>query len=507
MSRSRLTGWSQRAFESLLLAVPLATGCAVGPNYVPPEVEVPDAWAHAVETEMASPDSTLERWWTAFDDTMLTSLIDRSALNNKNLQVAVSRISEARALRRVQKADFFPQIQGQGSFSRQQQSANGPLGQLLGGGEEPPPGNLWNVGFDASWELDVFGRVRRGVEAAGAEVGATIEDYRDVRVTLYAEVARNYVELRALQARLRFARANIDAQTESLELSRSRFDAGLTSALDVAQAESNLAGTRSRIPALETALQSTLHRLAVLLGLEPGALLPELGDDEPIPMADADVLIGIPADLLRRRPDVRRAERQLAAQTARIGIATAELYPQFRLPGSIGFEATESGDLFDGGSLFWSFLPSFRWNLFNAGKVRGRIEAERERTQQALLIYEQAILLALEEVENALVAHRQEQRRREDLRDAVEASQRAVDLVQTQYVSGLTNFQNLLDSQRTLFQRQDELAESEGRVVQNLIALNKALGGGWSLNDPDPTRSETEMAASRDANQESSTDR
>jgi NodT family efflux transporter outer membrane factor (OMF) lipoprotein len=483
------------------------SGCAVGPNYVPPQEKTPDQWATAIEAEMASPDSTLERWWTAFDDTTLTSLVDRAGVNNKDLQVAISRISEARALRGVQKADFFPQVQGQGSFTRQQQSANGALGPILGGGEDPPPGNLWNVGFDASWELDVFGRVRRSVEAATAEVEATIEDYRDVRVSLYAEVALNYVELRALQARLSFARANVAAQTESLELSRSRFDAGLTSALDVAQAESNLAGTRSRIPALETALASTFHRLAVLLGQEPGALQSELEDERPIPLAVKDVTMGIPAELLRRRPDIRRAERQLAAQTARIGIATAELYPQFRLPGSIGFEATETGDLFDSGSLFWSFLPSFRWNLFTAGKVRNRIEAEKERTEQALLSYEQTILLALEEVENSLVAYRQEQRRRQELQDAVEASQRAVDLVQTQYVSGLTNFQNLLDSQRTLFQRQDELAESEGRVVQNLIGLNKALGGGWSLDEPDPTRTQAEMATTANSAEDSSTDR
>jgi multidrug efflux system outer membrane protein len=470
-----------------LIAIPLA-GCAVGPNYEEPDPSfaIPDRWEQAVIDEMEGDESALETWWTRLNDTTLTSLIRRAELANLDLRAAVARVREARALRGVAKGGFFPDINLYGAYSRTQLSDNG--FQLLPGGDpggaviETDPFNNWTLGLDFSWEIDVFGRIRRTVEAADATLQASIEDYRDVLVTLYAEVASAYVDLRTFQKRISFAEANAQAQRSSLQLTRDRYRAGLTSALDVRQAESNLAQTEARIPLLEVGRQTSLNRLAVLLGVAPGALDDELGTPAPIPVPDEAVLVGIPVDLLRRRPDIRAAERSLAAQTALVGVATAELYPSFSLFGLIEFNSTETDNLFEDGSLGWNIMPSFRWPLFTGGKLRNRVRVEQARTDQALVAYELSILLALEEVNNSIIAYGRERERRDRLNEAAVASQQAVSLVETQYTSGLTNFQNFLDTQRSLFNQQDELASSQGQVVLNLIALNKALGGGW---DPD----------------------
>ena len=314
-------------------------------------------------------------------------------------------------------------------------------------------------------------------------------------VLLYAEVASSYVDVRASQTRLAFARSNADAQQASLQLTRDRYEAGLSSALDVAQAESNLATTEAQIPALEQSLEFSLNRLAVLLGEEPGAVHELLAGAIPIPDPPARVTTSVPADVLRRRPDLRRAERALASQTALIGVATADMYPRFSLAGTVGLQSTELSDLLEGDSLTWNVGLPVRWNLFAGGALRSAVEAEQARTVQALVAYEQTLLRALEEVENALAAYRLERIRRERLAEGVDASQRAVELVRTQYLSGLTNFQNLLDSQRSLFRQQDELAASEGQVVQSLIALNKAMGGGWPLGRADEQAREILAAA------------
>jgi NodT family efflux transporter outer membrane factor (OMF) lipoprotein len=387
-----------------------------------------------------------------------------------------------------------------GAYNYQKLSENGLTGAAAG---EPPEGgedvgnpfvadpiDSWIFGLDLSWEIDLFGRIRRTVEASDAQLQASVEDYRDVLVTLYAEVGSAYVDARTFQTRLDFATRNVEAQRYSLELTRDRFSAGLTSALDVAQAEQNLAQTESTIPSLTIGLEASLNRLAVLLGEAPGELHDELEAYAGLPQPDDKVAYGIPADLLRRRPDIRQAERLLASQTARIGIATADLYPTLSLGGSVGLEALDFEDLGDGSSLFWSIVPQISWPIFTGGKIRNQIRAEEARADQALAAYEQTVLLALEEVQNSLVAYGQEKLRRDRLLEAVQASQRAVDLVETQYVSGLTNFQNFLDAQRSLFRQQDELAESAGEVVNNLITLNKALGGGWS-----PSRAEVTAAA------------
>jgi NodT family efflux transporter outer membrane factor (OMF) lipoprotein len=339
--------------------------------------------------------------------------------------------------------------------------------------------DFYSVGFDAAWEIDIFGGVRRSVEAARADLGASEADLNDVLVTLLAEVALNYIDVRTFQTRLSVAESNLQMQEETYELALARYEAGLTSQLDVEEARSNLENTRAQIPSLRTALEQTKNRLAVLLGESPGAVDDMLSARAPIPVAPLDIAVGVPAETLRRRPDVRRAERRVAAQTARIGVATAELYPKFQLPGSIGLEAFSLDELFRAGSYSYRWGPSFSWSIFTAGAIRQNIEAQSAVAEQVILQYENAILLALEEVENTLVAYAEEQVRRQALIEASEAARRAAILAETQYASGIVDFQVVLDAQRSLLSAQDQLAVSEGEIVSNLIQLYKALGGGW----------------------------
>jgi NodT family efflux transporter outer membrane factor (OMF) lipoprotein len=489
-----------------ILCLALAfSACKVGPDYVEPEVGLNDDWYAAVETEMDEAEPDIEKWWETLGDTTLTSLIKEAELANLDLRFAVARVAEVRALRGIAKGDLYPDLVLDGAYSYTKMSENSPLGQIIAGSESGvEPFSQWETQASSFWEIDLFGRIRRSVEAATAAFEASIEDYRDVLVSLYAEVALNYVEVRSLQRRLNFARQNVAAQRESLELTRDRFESGLTSALDVAQAEQNLAQTESTIPTLESRLNAAFNRLSVLLAQQPGAMHTRLmPGDGVIPTEPSDIMAGVPADVLRRRPDVRSAERQLAAQTARIGVATADLYPTFSIGGFIQTVAGTFSGQFEEESLGWGIVPGFRWDLFQGGKIRNNIRAEEARTEQALYTYQQSILVALEEVEDAMVSYDRERVRRARLQEAADASQRAVDLVRTQYISGLTNFQNLLDTQRSLFRQQDELAESEGQVLQNLILLNRSLGGGWSLEEVAPDQ----MSSSPDGtNSESGTD-
>ena len=451
------------------------SGCMVGPNYERPVVEVPDVWQEAATAKVTDGEAPLQTWWTVFDDPKLTDLIDRAQASNLDLQQAIWRIQESRALRGVAKGGLLPGVQGTGDASREDPSENQVIIE-----EFADPQNNFSLGVDATWELDVFGRVRRTIEVADARLGASVEDYRDVLVTLLADVAFNYLELRTLQLRLNYAAANVLAQRETLQITVDRFDAGLVSQLDITQAESNLASTEARIPPLRAGQTAALNRLAVLLGASPGVLDGELNAPDDIPVPPDEVTIGLPAELLRQRPDVRRAERQLAAATAQIGVETANLYPRFSLFGFLGIGATDIGDLFSTSSGTWGIGLPIRWNIWQGGRIRSSIKATEARTEQALLFYEQSVLLALEEVENTMVAYEQERLRRDKLVEATDASERSVELVRTQYMAGLTNFQNVLDTQRSLFNQQDQLAASEGELVQNLVALYKSVGGGWN---------------------------
>ena len=462
----------------------LVGGCAVGPDYVQPEIETPDAWHQALSAGLREGEGDLRTWWTALDDPMLNSLMERAHAGNLNLQQAVANLEEAAALRGVARGEFFPAIAGTGDAARDRVS------QDTAGQVAPPrtrSDNFFSLGLDSSWEIDVWGRIRRSVESASASLQASLEDYRDTLVILYSNVGINYVEIRTLQERIRYATENIAIQRSTLGLTEDRNRAGLVGDLDVRQAEENLASTEAFLPVLEQSLARAIHRLGVLLGQLPGTLYAELSPVGPIPDPPQDILIEVPADLLRQRPDLRSAERALAAQTAQIGVATADLYPRFALLGTFAFEGIRGGDFLSWSNRAFTYGPSMRWNLFEGGRIRANIDAEEARSEEALYFYEQTVLSAYEEVENAMVAYVQEIERRDALERSATAAAQAVELVDTLYRTGLTDFQNVLDTQRSLFTRQDELAESEGLVVQNLVRIYRALGGGWDPNAPPPS--------------------
>lgn len=471
--------WQGSSVRSALLAtLAFATlfvaGCAVGPNYVSPELSAPDQWnaemADGLKPTSPAPE-TLAAWWSTLNDPVLNSLIDRAIEGNLDVRRAVSRIRQARASLGVSKAGLFPALDASGSRTYSRSSGD------TGGGRQS---DFYSVGFDASWELDIFGGVRRSVEAATADLEATEADLRDVLVTLLSEVALNYIDVRTFQTRLSVANANLKMQEETYTLVSARREAGLTSQLDVDQARYNLENTRAQIPSLQTGLDQSKNRLAVLLGKNPGAVDDVLAKQEAIPVTPVEVAVGVPAETLRQRPDVRSAERQLAAQTARVGVATADLYPKFQLLGSIGLESLSLDNLFLGNSRTYRYGPSFSWAIFTAGRIRQNIEVQNALAEQALIQYQSTILTALEEVENALVAYADEQVRRQSLVEAAQAAQRAADLAETQYASGLVDFQTVLDAQRSLLSFQEQLSVSEGEVVSNLVRLYKALGGGWT---------------------------
>ncbi len=479
---------STRAPLLALIIVGLALpACTVGPDYEVPQTEVPDIWKYKVMAEMDDDQSPLEGWWLNLNDPKIPLLVGEALEANYDLSIAAQRVEESRALLGVATGHYYPAIGGNASYQKAELSENG-IQQL-------PPGvdnkfGVYDLGVGLAWEIDVFGRLRRRAESARASMEASVEDYRDVLVILVADVAANYVGVRTLQLRVEYAESNVEAQKDTLQLTQDRFDAGLTSLRDVTQAESNLATTQATIPALEAELEAAINRLAVLLGKAPGEVDYLLADPAKIPDPDEAITMGIPADIVRRRPDIRAAERQLASQTALIGVATADLYPTFTLSGLIGLQSISSGNLFDSSSTTWSILPGIQWPWFTGGRVQNQIRAEKARTQQAADFYQQTVLLALEEVETTLVAWQREKIRRDRLMEAVDATERTVALVNTQYLSGLTDFQSYLDAQRSLLEQQDDLARSEGLVVQSLIVLNRALGGGWELPDPEATPKE-----------------
>lgn len=465
----------------VVLLVAFLTGCMVGPNYHPPKTKVPTNYGGSTSTGTdAGTAEVFQKWWTTLQDPMLNSLVDRAVRANPDLRIAQARVREARAQRGVVNADLYPQVNASGSYQRRRISENAFATQ--GTGNSPNvDGNLFQASFDASWEIDVFGGVRRGIEAANADLAAEIENRRDVLVTLLAEVARNYVELRSSQRQAAIARANLQAQQETLELTRVRFTAGLVSDLDVARAEAQVQTTASQIPALETLSRQSIHLLSVLVGQEPTALVPELTSETPIPPSPPVVPVGLPSELLRRRPDVRRAERQIAGATARIGVATADLYPKFSITGLIGLQSSKVGNLGDSGSTFWSIIPGVSLPIFNFGKIRSNIAVQNAREEQALVTYEQTVLTGLREVEDALVAFSKDQTRRQTLAEAVAANRRAVDLANQLYRQGLTDFLSVLQAQRDLFVSEDALVQIDRNVSSDSVALYKALGGGWEI--------------------------
>jgi multidrug efflux system outer membrane protein len=471
----RASGWVAGIVGAVWIT--MLVGCAaVGPDYKEPQMEVPANWSEMAPegaiTE-AIPEE-LTRWWTLFEDPLLESLIERAVNHNKDLRIAQARIREARARRGVVAADFLPAVGTSGNYARSRTSENIGVGP-------PLEQDFFEAGFDSNWEIDIFGGVRRSVEAADADIAASVESLRNVLVSLVSEVARNYLELRGNQLRTLIAKENIKAQKHTLEMAQARFKVGLSSQLDIEQARAQLTATEAQIPGLETLMKQSIHRIGVLLGQPPGALSNELMVERPIATALPQVPLGLPSDLLRRRPDIRQAERELASATARIGVATADLFPRFFLTGALGLQSTELSSFLSAGSGFWSIGPTVTWPLFAGGRIRSNIEVQNARQEQALIFYEQVVLTSMEEVENALVAYVKEQATRRATAESVAANQRAVEISQALYKKGLTDFLNVLVNQRFLYQAQDALAVSEQKVSTNLVALFKALGGGWDV--------------------------
>ena len=465
------------ACVAALLAVALGGCAAVGPDYSEPQLAVPAGWSAGTGTD-AMDAVLLARWWHGFGDPVLDRLVADALAANLDLAQARARLREARARRGVAGAALAPSVDASLSGSRSRSSGQSGSGSTR---------ELYSAGFDASWELDVFGGVRRSVEAAQADLEASVESLSDTRVSLAAEVALNYIDLRTAEQRLAIAEESIASRGENHQIIRWRQQAGLVSELDLAQATTDLESTRAVLPPLRTAVTEAKNRLAVLLGRNPGELESLVHADRPIPLAAGEIVAAIPADTLRQRPDVRVAERRLAAQTARLGEAEAARYPSFRLSGSLGLEALELDALADRGANTRSLFGGITAPVFNAGRIAANIEIQDALVEQARLAYRAAVLAALEEVENALTAVANTDARRAKLAEAAAAARTTLAIAEYRYASGLADFLSVLDAQRTQLSLDEQLAGSTGELARAQVRLYKALGGGWST-EPLPAK-------------------
>ena len=446
-------------------------GCAtVGPDYVAPSMDVPANWRERSPQGSDTDLPRLAEWWRQLNDPVLDQLVARALESGPDVREAVARLREARAQRAVVGADRFPRAGLDAAYQRRGESEHTATGAFVG------DSSSYVAGFDTMWEIDLWGRVRRLVEAADADFAATIEDARDVALLLAAETASTYVDLRSFQRRVAIAHTNVDLQDQTLEITRARFDAGLVGERDVAQASTNVEVTRSRVPALEAGWRAAENRLAVLLGVAPGQLADDLDFVRPIPIPPRRAAVGLPADLVRNRPDVRRAERVLAAEHARIGVATGDLYPRLALSGTLGLAADHASDLFRQSSNVFGIGPSVRWSLFEGGRLRARVAAQGARAEQAFIRWERTVLAALEETETTMTRLVREQARRESLARAANQARRAVELAQFEYNEGLSDFQAVLDSQRALALLEDDLTLASAAIAKHFIAVQKALG-------------------------------
>jgi len=466
------------------IAAIMATGCTtLGPDFSKPQVAHPDGWAESQDQAISSAPLVHNQWWEVFDDPVLDTLIDTAYMQNLPLQIAGLRILEARAELGIATGQWYPQVQqASGSATAVQLSENSPnYNPLLEDSFMD-----YQAGFDAAWELDFWGRFRRGIEAADANLAASVADYDNALVSLTAEVARVYVTIRTLEERLAIALNNIELQRESLRIATVRYDNGATTELDVQQALTNLSETQATVPTLKRALRQGKNALSTLLGMLPSDLKDLLGPPGTIPAAPENVAAGVPAELLRRRPDVRSAELQAALQSALIGIAETDLYPSFTLTGSIGYQSSDTGgssagDLFDSDSFRFAAGPGFRWNIFNYGRLKNNVRVQDARYQQAIVNYQNTVLGAYQEVEDAMVGFVESQQETAYRSKAAGAASRSTEIARIQYREGAVDFQRVIDSERSLVSQQDRWAENRGQVALNLIAMYKALGGGWEV--------------------------
>lgn len=454
-----------------------ANGFKVGPNYCRPAAPVADQWLDDADQSVVSEPTDYSYWWAVFEDPVLDQLVDSAYRENLTLKIAGQRIIEARAQRGIATGYLFPQQQQMfGAYSRNEMSDNAfPFGEF------PMRRHFddWITGFDAAWELDIWGRIRRGIESADANIDAQVENYDDILVMIQAEVASAYLQLRTTEERLALARKNVQLQEHTLRIIQHRFEQGVVSELDLRQAKSALAATRSLIPAIEEGHRKAETGLCILLGLPPQHLQVLEEGPKTIPAVPPEIVVGIPAELLQRRPDIRRAEREAAAQCAQIGIATAELYPHIAISGNIAFNAEQFKDLYAWESIAGSIGPGFQWNILNYGRIRNNIYIQDARFCQLVLKYQSTVLAANKEVEDGIIAFLKEKVRVQYLTEGVQETEKANQLAMLQYEQGFADYQRVLDTQRALVLQQDNLADSQGKVALNLIAVYKALGGGW----------------------------
>ncbi len=462
-------------------------GFKVGPNYGRPAAPVADAWIDAYDQRVRSELPAYPAWWEVFNDPRLNELAQSTYEQNLSLRAAGMRVLEARALRGIAVGGLFPQSQDAFGYYRRDQlsTTTAGIGRLIGQNPNFPIyriQNTWSTGLEAGWELDVWGRFRRSIEAADADLDASIEDYDAVLVALLAEAASAYVDLRTAQQQLAYARDNVETQKGSLTIAETKFEQGAANELDAKQALANLKNTEQLVPAFEARIRDANLRLCVLLGIAPRDLTPELGDG-PIPVAPPDAAVGVPADLLRRRPDVRAAERRVAAQSARIGVATADLFPHFSITGAIRVDSERFEKLFSQASTAGFIAPGFNWDVLNYGRLINNVRLQDARFQELAYEYQQTVLQANAEVETAINNFLNAQERLKAAEEAVAASQRSVEIVELQYREGVADFNRVYNLQRLLVQDQDRFAANKGDVALYLIAAYKAIGGGWEIRN------------------------
>ncbi len=500
-----------------LLMLPLLAGCTLGPDFQQPSPWSPASWfgrrqppAMVVSTPTASvpvAEPINPRWWESFNDPELSHLVTRAAESNLDVKAATARLAQSRAQLRVAGADLYPQANGNASYTREQQSSKGVI-SLLGGssgqtsqsnglggrqGGVPassatsvPAFDLWQYGFDASWELDLWGRVHRSIESANATLEASLNARRDTMLSTLAEVARDYMQLRGAQETLRITHENLDSAQQSVGLTQERARAGLSTELDVANAQSQADSIAAGIPQLEQQQAQLINAIGLLVGEYPGALEAELVPPTGVPEVPALVPVGLPSELARRRPDIRQMEAQLHAATASIGAAKADFFPKITLSGSAGFQALQFKDLGNWGAGTYSFGPSISIPIFEGGRLLGTLALREAQQQEAAMIYQRTVLAAFRDVDDAITAYRAEQRRHNRLAASADSARRALDLANIRYKQGLSDYLEVLTAQRTLLGVQQQLANSTATIGGNLVALYKALGGGWEMADREP---------------------
>jgi NodT family efflux transporter outer membrane factor (OMF) lipoprotein len=493
-------------------AVMLLAGCTVGPNFVKPDAAVPKTWctsaceASASEPSHVTSQPVTSAWWTSFDDPELVKLEDAVAGSNLDLKVASLRLAESRATRTITAADQYPSVSGNASVTRGEASANGIVSALAPGHSgDTGPINVYQAGFDASWELDIWGQVRRQVEAADASVEIQADERRGLLLSTMAEVARDYIQLRGVQADYAITVDNLNAARDIERVTREQNAHGLATELDVAQAGAQVSSEAALLPQLKQQEDETINRLSFLLGEAPGALRTELEATQPVPPTPPVVPIGIPSELARRRPDVREAEANLHQATAEIGVAKAAFYPTIMLSGSANVQALEFSQLGDWASHQFAIGPSISWPIFEGGRLKGTLNLRKLQQQEAAVKYQSVVLSAWHEIDNSLTQYSSQQLRRDQLEAAVTDDQKALRLARAQYAAGTGTYLQVLDSQRSLLSGQRDLNDNVTGISTTLVSLYKALGGGWEATYPDaasadkaPSTTDSAAAASGD---------